>query len=64
MKVTVRQGVQVNYDGTNYTGGQTVDVPDQVAAFWIRSEWVTEAPKSRQGAISNATLPKSRRREP
>ena len=47
MRVTVVEGVQVNHDGTNYTGGQTVDVPDQVARFWLRSEWATETPTAR-----------------
>ena len=40
--------VRVNHDGTNYTSDQTVNVPEQIAQFWLRSEWVTEAapPKS------------------
>ena len=53
MKVKVTQPVQVVWDGTRYTKGDTPDVPDDVGRQWIRQGWATEtkaaAPRKRSG---------------
>lgn len=68
MKVKVTQPVQVVWDGTRYTKGDTPDVPDDVGRQWIRQGWATEtkaaAPRkrsddSRCDLASNATSPQA-----
>lgn len=40
MKVTVTQGIRVVCDDRVYTGGETIDVPIQVADQWREWGWV------------------------
>lgn len=42
MKVTVTQGIRVVHDGEVYRDGQSVDVPEQVAAHWLECGWASE----------------------
>jgi hypothetical protein len=42
MRVKVLAPYQVVHDGIVYLPGKTADVPEEVAAVWIRAEWVTE----------------------
>jgi hypothetical protein len=39
--VTVVDGYQAVHDGVVYEGGEAVDVPSAVAAYWVRSGWAT-----------------------
>lgn len=40
MKVTVTQGIRVCHDGAVRHGGQSLDVPEDVAQQWIAWGWV------------------------
>lgn len=42
MNVTVQHGIQVVHAGQHYFGGDQVDVPESVAAEWIRYRWAVE----------------------
>lgn len=48
MRVKVAEGIQVTHSGKSWRGGQTADVPAEVAAEWLACGWVTEAPKPRR----------------
>ena len=39
MKLTVTDGIRVVHDGKVYTGGQSVDVPKDVAEQWATHGW-------------------------
>jgi hypothetical protein len=41
-KVKVHKGTQVVHDGKVYDNEETVDVPDEVGQFWVRSGWCSE----------------------
>ena len=41
-RVTVLNPYSVAYGGTAYWGGSVAEVPESVAAEWLKSRWVTE----------------------
>lgn len=41
-KVKVHKGIQVVHEAKVFDNGETVDVPDEVAQFWVRSGWCSE----------------------
>jgi hypothetical protein len=43
MKVKVLHPFRVSHEGTIYKPGDSADVPDHLAAHWLRSEWVEPA---------------------
>lgn len=42
MIVRVEHPYQVAHEGIAYRSNETADVPDEVAAHWIQSQWVEE----------------------
>jgi hypothetical protein len=69
MKVTVTHGIRVVYDSTVYQDGQSVDVPDDVAAFWSECGWASEgsgaaAQRDPRGLTNTGPQPRSEMREP
>jgi len=70
MEVTVTQGIRVVHDGTVYQGGESVDVPDSVAAFWSECGWASEgsgaaAQRDPRGVVHDGTpRPQAAMREP
>jgi hypothetical protein len=69
MKVTVTQGIRVIHDGELYQDGQSVDVPESVATFWLECGWASEgdgapAPRDPRGVTNTEPLPQEVMREP
>jgi hypothetical protein len=67
MKMTVTQGIRVVHDGTVYQDGQTVDVPDSVAAFWKECGWASEdsgPQRDPRGLSGSGPQPQQVMREP
>jgi hypothetical protein len=69
MKATVTQGIRVVHDGTVYQGGQSVDVPDSVAAFRLECGWASEGSGARalpdpRGLTNTGPQPQSEMRDP
>lgn len=68
MKVIVTQGIRVFHDGEVYQDGQRVDVPDEVAAFWVECGWASEGsdgpPRDPRGVTNTEPEPQVVMREP
>ena len=74
VKLVVAQGTQCVHEGVAYYGGETLEVPETLAAYLVRSGWATPAPddepepapaKAPAKAAAKAVRPaKSRRRDP
>lgn len=49
-KVEVRNNTQAVHDGTVYDAGETAELPDDVAAQWVREGWASEVKAAVKGA--------------
>jgi hypothetical protein len=68
MKVTVTPGIRVVHDGEVYQDGQRVDVPDDVASYWLECGWASAGsdgpPRDPRGVTSTEPSPQAVMREP
>ena len=44
VRVKVLHPFSVSHEGVSYWPGETADVPEHIAAQWIRNEWVADEP--------------------
>jgi hypothetical protein len=60
MKVTVADGIRVVHEGKAYRGGESADVPDEVAKSWIESGWASEEKAETKSSSAAKAAPKTK----